>query len=150
MIKKIVIIACIGLIFGCAKEEQKLVDDVFVDHIIEFEAQAKLRSIDLGSVLEELSVRLADIDADAVGQCITYVNGDKAIEINRATWNGLSDNQKELLVFHELGHCVLNRDHLNETDENGQCVSIMRESTRSCPISYNASSREEYLNELFK
>lgn len=150
MIKKILIIGLLVLLIGCSKDEEILVEPEFLAYLAEFEAEAQLRSKDLGETMETLSVRFVDIDSDAAGQCITYTNGERVIEINRTSWNSLADSGRELLLFHELGHCVLNRGHLNDKNEDGQCSSIMRESTQTCPINYNVTTREAFLNELFK
>jgi len=56
--------------------------------------------------------------------------------------------QKERLVFHELGHCVLNRSHLETVGTDGHCLSIMNSAQR-CSDNYNAQTREKYLDELF-
>ena len=62
------------------------------------------------------------------GVCIKYSSGYKEIQINPAHWENYSLEQKEQLIYHELGHCVLNRDHNNKLmDGNANCPdSIMR------------------------
>lgn len=46
------------------------------------------------------------------------------IEINREAWVDLSENKKTSLIFHELGHCILKRQHDNQ-ELFGQKTSIM-------------------------
>jgi hypothetical protein len=41
------------------------------------------------------------------------------VEINESYWYGISDLQKEQLIFHELGHCVFNRRHTNNVNKEG-------------------------------
>jgi len=48
-----------------------------------------------------------------------------------------------------LGHCVLNREHLDDADNQGNCVSIMTSGTGSCHINYTIATRKNLLDELF-
>lgn len=64
-------------------------------------------------------------------------------------WNTTSDRGKEFVVFHELGHCFLLRNHLEDTFLGGTCTSIMRSGTGSCRDNYGRLTRETYLDELF-
>lgn len=71
------------------------------------------------------------------------------IRINTETWDSLSAVQREILLFHELGHCLLGRPHDNNTLENGiKPESIMHATLLDehlYTLFYN-----DYLNELFK
>lgn len=49
-------------------------------------------------------------DSHIKGKCVKTSEGN-AIVIDRSFWKTLSDTSKEILVFHELGHCLLNRTH---------------------------------------
>lgn len=46
------------------------------------------------------------------------------IEINEYAWKILSEEQKLNLILHELGHCILNRDHTTES-KDGRPASLM-------------------------
>ena len=59
-----------------------------------------------------------------VGVCIKYGDGTKEILIRESAWNTYSTQQQEILIFHELGHCLLNRDHQDERYQ-GFKISIM-------------------------
>jgi hypothetical protein len=70
--------------------------------------------------------------SDICGKCTpSNKNSEpqKTVEINSTNspfWKTISDNDKEALVFHELGHCLLNRiTHKNDTFANGSPKSIM-------------------------
>ena len=85
------------------------------------------------------------------GKCKT--NGWlKKITINKKHWNRLDSLQKELLIFHELGHCILGRGHRNEKFPNDECISILdgKEEGFDCSNNYYSPSwRTYYLDELF-
>jgi len=56
---------------------------------------------------------------------------------------------KELIVFHELGHCFLQRGHREDALPNGACVSIMRSGIEDCLDNYTSETRSFYIDELF-
>ncbi len=47
------------------------------------------------------------------------------LKIDDFCWKNASQQEREALVFHELGHCWLNRDHRNDRFPNGVYVSLM-------------------------
>lgn len=47
------------------------------------------------------------------GVCMKVSTGMKFININQKHWRGLTEEQKEQLIFHELGHCELNKMHFD-------------------------------------
>lgn len=64
------------------------------------------------------------------GTCTIWTRGIwtlyKEIQIDPDKWLGYSEKQRETLIFHELGHCHLKREH-NNTEFNDGCPrSIMR------------------------
>lgn len=52
--------------------------------------------------------------ATQIGVCFSWTDGNREVYIDRATWPTLSTLGKEQLILHELGHCILNRPHLEE------------------------------------
>jgi hypothetical protein len=60
---------------------------------------------------------------------------------------------KEDLIFHELGHGLLSRNHLNSTLENNEWKSLMcggtKVNNRSWNINYRGIRRSYYIDELF-
>jgi len=64
-------------------------------------------------------------------------------------WETASFAEKEYVVFHELGHCALNRRHLDTKNADGTCLSMMQSGNGSCKMNYNAQNRSKYLDELF-
>jgi hypothetical protein len=78
------------------------------------------------------------------GLCQIYQNGDKKVLVSPSWWNckqyGLSGNciitrpdiEKRVLIFHELGHCLLNRDHDYEYNPDGTKVCDSYDSTNNC------------------
>ena len=48
-----------------------------------------------------------------VGVCFRGPNTTPTIKIDRDFWNGSTNVRKMILMYHELGHCVLKRGHVN-------------------------------------
>ena len=135
------------LLLGC--EENPLQSDPEFDPFLNsFDEAATERgvSIDLSSVTLYLS---EELQTAIHGQCIQYASGKSEIRIRRQYWNSASFWEKELLVYHELGHCILQRSHDDSTDDMGHCESIMRTSASTCRLEYSAGNREIWLDELF-
>lgn len=70
------------------------------------------------------------------------------VVINTKFWKRASDLSKESVVFHELGHCVLDRGHVVYDDKKWSCSpSLMgwRGATDRCYRQHY----DYYINELF-
>lgn len=75
---------------------------------------------------------------------------NKTITIDSLKWKFHSLEFKEYLVFHELGHCILKRNHSNLLLPLGECKSWMREDNSVCGINLiDVEWRKYYLDELF-
>lgn len=125
--------------------------DSFVDRMI-------LAQKDTSSNLTRLnrtSIKFGtNFDPYVIGTCTIYGSGTRIIQINpdfwygHGTWEGspAHASSKEQLMYHELGHCVLNRDHLNTTT-SGIADSIMN--SYHLNFSLYLSYYTDYLAELF-
>ena len=144
------------LLFSCTQND--LEPEVIVNPIDlgllpffqQFEEEAALRGIEVDLSSIGITGVIEDIDEDFVaGTCTygTHLPGDVVIDLT--FWNNSNNFTKEMVVFHELGHCYLRRDHLETRFSNGTCGSIMRSGTRNCFDNYNAQTRSFYIDELF-
>ena len=98
------------------------------DNDIEEELQVHFDNFIQEASLQGLEISLDEIDLDAyiqnieergtVGQCKSYSNGSKQVVIDQFFWNRASHLEREYVVFHELGHCILDRDHDDAKDAN--------------------------------
>jgi hypothetical protein len=65
----------------------------------------------------DVDISFKKLELPTVGLCWQQVQDDFKqgieIEIDPDFWFSSSDVKKEELLFHELGHCILNRDHDN-------------------------------------
>jgi hypothetical protein len=126
----------------------------YVDRFIEEGAQ---RGYEIDFNDTGLSIQFASaLPEDAAGVCSelgTGTSGSHEIEIRKTYWETLTDIQKERLIFHELGHCELNRPHDNSVFSNGDWKSIMRGSPlppdKTPIVNYTGTRRDYYIDELF-
>ncbi len=142
--------------YACTDQHEYRVEEEFVQYIDRFELEARNRGrlIDLENT--GLIVEFADLKDNQAGLC--YSEKPIRIEIDRAYWAAISltngaDLMKENLLFHELGHGVLGRDHLNSTLSNGDWKSMMcggdKVDNRPWNINYRGVRRNYYVDELF-
>jgi len=116
------------------------------DFITEGEARGYQPVIDPGI----LDIRFDTLTGSVTGQCLTYSDGRRAIKVGTSFWANASAFDKEFLVFHELGHCLLDREHLDTQRADGTCLSVMHSGQGGCRNVYGASTRTRYLDELFQ
>lgn len=70
-------------------------------------------------VISDLIVEFGDtgaISKRAIGLCWTSPNTTPRIMLDTTFFNAKNDDWRSSLIFHELGHCILNQDHrLNDS-----------------------------------
>lgn len=133
------------------KEVEPIVDRFISDYIY-FAKNDLTPYRDLGDAKQNLVIRIRKIDKPGtVGMCITYPGGFKIITLDSEYWyNTLDEDQKEFLVYHELGHCLLGQDHREEMVESeygNVKLSIM--ASIMLPINTYKERRGHYKYELF-
>jgi len=115
-----------------------------------FEEEAAARGLQIDLANASISGEIDNLDdGNVIGRCQygRYINNH--VTIDRQFWNRSSNLAREMVVFHELGHCFLGRDHREEAFQSGQCQSIMRSGTCCCRDGYSATTRSYYVDELF-
>ena len=100
---KTVYISLLLLLTSCYSSE---VDTVFTPYVDKFfiEAEKQGMHLDMG----KWSIKFGKPEG-ALG---LTVYSRKVIIINKDDWKILNETRRELLIFHELGHAILNRKHL--------------------------------------
>jgi hypothetical protein len=115
-----------------------------------FEAEAAKRNVKVDLVGAKITGAIDEIAAENVlGQCNFRQNHAHHLIIDKTFWTAASDRFREFVVFHELGHCALLRDHREDKLPTGACASLMRSGTLDCRDNYNATTRTLYLDELY-
>lgn len=112
--------------------------------------------------INNLIINYQDMEAPHCAKCNSRsLDSDiqKIISFNPNLNCSFADEQFEALVFHELGHCILGREHDNSTLPNGELKSLMNQHDlgvySSCVYAVGSDpcdlrfKRTYYLDELF-
>lgn len=107
-------------LIGCGmNNHQNWQDDEFKPHLHTFKNQYKI------SVTLPVYFSTNNMQDEWAAACFVYNDGFREIKVNPYWWYKFNYEQQEMLIFHELGHCIFDREHDNST--NGKCpTSIMR------------------------
>lgn len=81
------------------------------------------------------------------GVCVSSI---KVIFINGKVWNQITNSQREGLIWHEMGHCVLGREHETYSLDGVHPGSIMYPSMfRGEALKFYIGNKSYYKRELF-
>ena len=154
-------IVCIVIMLGCGKSSDFVYDvpDEFELHVKKFETEARARGKDIRitNLIIKYDASVSSVYC-AKSNVISSTNDvQKIILINpQACWQNLI--QLETLIFHELGHCILGRQHDTSLMPKGDAKTIMYpdDITLYSPCVYNVGNpcdltyrRPYYVDELF-
>jgi hypothetical protein len=81
-------------------------------YLTKFIQEMHNRKIYLSNIKVTMGFGFNLVDYNALGQCNMKT---KQVLINKAYWVNASDSEREALIFHELGHCILGRNHEDGT-----------------------------------
>ena len=98
------LILMLFLLSGCA--QPITIDSQIKPYFDRFE-------VNIGVSTFGINADMADLPAPLVGECVFLLDGTKIIHFDRTFWNQASDNQKEELSAHELGHCAMGLGHIS-------------------------------------
>lgn len=131
----------ISLLFvGCSFQDEYYysVNEAFVEYVDRFYLEAEKRGVEIQRY--NLTVTFHEIESSGVGG--RDGNGNIIVMIDPDSWYTNADElerHREYLMFHELGHALLSRQHTTkESIMNPKMVS-----------QYDESNRDTFLNELF-
>lgn len=137
--------------WNCSKEaEPKIIEeelqvyfDLFVSEASIHGVEIDLSSLDIGAYVKNIET------TGTIGQCISYSDGSNDVVVDARNWERIDEEEKEYVVFHELGHCILKKSHNDMQDDTGVCLSIMQSGEGLCQSNYNLNNRSAMLQELF-
>lgn len=66
--------------------------------------------------INNLTMGFSPLGNEYSGVCFTTLDNKKEIVVDPFYWQASSELMKEMLIAHELGHCVCNRDHTSYED----------------------------------
>lgn len=121
----------------------------FQKEVFEFERLARIYGQEklVQERLPLISVQFGNTKSIGLSLKGVCFHKEKAILIDKTAWSKFSDLQRQTIITHELGHCVLGRIHRYKKDKN-IAVSLMTPLLTDAVISYNKDS-EGLMKELF-
>jgi len=152
----ILFFAAIPALFSCKDKTEYRVGSDFEIYVQHFEQEAATRNRTFNFKSSGLIIEFSDLKEGVAGLC----NYEKPIriEVDKAYWDSLglqngTDQMREELIFHEMGHGILNRTHTNSVLLNDEWKSMMCGgnvvSGRTWNLNYHGERRAYYLDELF-
>lgn len=163
--KRLLTFGLLTLILSCEQDNPKpttyWIDDELLPYLDIFLAEASSRGLTITK--ENLIMEFGTASEEVCGQCLLSKNGGQrkiTIVQDSPCWLYAPILNREALVFHELGHCLLKRKHREDTLPNGAPASIMysKNDDPYSPCIYvigndtscnKAGRRTYYLDELF-
>lgn len=121
---------------------------------INFHDLSTLDFVEMGAVdLSSHFYNAANTPNTMAGICLEYEDGQKEILIDTEAWNNTITNyeRQKVLIWHELGHCVLLRAH-KDSKHRGYNLSLMNSIliSRTDYLRFeNATYGDVYAEELF-
>lgn len=143
------------MLSACAEEIPK--DEVIIDAQVMPYVEQFINDAHSYGVYElsDTSVILVDtlaVAGSSVGLCTVTLRG-KTITILRSWWNMNDDKAREIVIYHEMGHCALGRMGHNNgqvTTQNGLIIPVSILNPNVINSNYFVEHRDAYLLELFK
>lgn len=142
------------MITSCAPFERPnslYIDPAFQYYVTLFETEAAARGFNIKIV--NLIMIFSDQfnGTNTLAECETWTDRTPVIRIGTEFWNDYqNESTREQVIDHELGHCILNRDHKDTYVNMGSRTipsSIM--ATYLFSDFYFDTYRDYYLDELF-
>lgn len=123
----------------------------FDPYIKRFEEEAKKNLGISDFKVGDIPINFGDtVNDEFDGVCNTYSDGTQEIFIKKSWWESTDETQREVMIFHELGHCRLGRDHDDELRAKGSHTYKLSIMYPVIPTTNDYSAqRTAYLTELF-
>ncbi len=149
--KYFIVSIAIILSISCTKENGgSKIDEGLRPYYDSFLFEAESRNITLPDSVLNINLIFTDINnSNVLGQCNHNPDSPDVVQIDRFYWRTFDEPTREFVVFHELGHCILDRGHKDSVDSNGNCISLMHSSVGICKFEFTGENRKKYIDELF-
>lgn len=133
------------ILSSCTYDHYHVIPEEVEPYVNEFFQDARKNGLEIN--LEDFNIDISFSQlVNASGECNF---NDGIILIDSSAWSSFHPLQKRLIIYHELGHCILNRDHYDKTFFNGENVSYMRGTNNFSENLVGQKWHDYYLKELF-
>lgn len=144
---KLVLFSVLPLIVSCGTFQPTEVGEIhpeFKTYVEKFQAESGIQTLNI-----KMSF-INDFDDEVVGSC-RYSKPIRKIIISQIFWKNASLASREQLIYHELGHCVLNKPHDDSlTIINGEYIPNSVMNSYMISDYFYVKYRDHYINNLFE
>ena len=91
-------------------------------------------------------------DTNVAGVCYfdhPFMGPEPTIVLQKEMWAKIGFSMKEVIIYHELGHCLLNRDHCEYVDPTRTGYASIMGPNAAHIVDNFVNNRKEMLDELF-
>lgn len=101
------------LLTGCGHERVVSIEPVYQIYVDTFIAEAAKRGRTI--IIDDLIIQtVPKLDGYTFGMCEVATWFTPTISVSKKLWDIHYEPQREILILHELGHCILGYDHYDE------------------------------------
>lgn len=144
------VLGVLVVLSSCEEEETIHLDTELELYFERFASEAANYDIDFDYQTDRVEGYLTQVEEQNVsGKCERNSVYPNRVYIDIDFWRRANDLNREYVVFHELGHCFLDRGHLDDSNAAGVCLSMMQSGEGNCKDTYSQLTRSVYLEELF-
>ncbi len=139
------LLVCVWVASGCGQATRQT--GQFEPYVASFEQDAARlnQTIEVNYIviqfgpLAPMTLGLCNLGADV-----------PTITVNQPAWATLSETQRQIVIYHELGHCVLKKGHDDDSyNVRGDRIKLTVMNSHPLELVDYTSFRDEYLQELF-
>lgn len=143
------LVIAITLTASCEKEKNQVIPDEVRPFVEQFFEAANARGKLLQLEDYDLTITFEKLSDNTAGNCNPLRR--RSIQLDPDYWKAISTCDRKFLIYHELGHCLLDRGHLNDSNIAGVCKSMMYDPGQAmCTLDFTSSIWQDYyVNELF-
>ncbi len=106
-------------------------------YLLSFQDEARAHGVLI--TFHGIDVQFGDLPAPQVGVCYS---GQLRVVVDQRVWDTYDSYRREVVIYHELGHCLLGKGHVAASTPAIMNPMLMWSS-------YYAAHRTELLNEFF-
>lgn len=142
----ILVLVSTFLVVGCGRANQ---DPAFAPYIEQWKIDSAARGITIMHP-ELVTIKFGEENSGTGGNCkigftILFAESPPEITINQKYWtNSLSEIGRKLLIYHELGHCVLGKGHSSDEE-----LDIMNSDSMIGSDTFFLKNPQPYLDRYF-
>lgn len=139
------------ILIGCGHKPVLRIDSDALPYVEKFEqAYAEIRSVPnykiVDLVVEFVDKFEGENRLNTIGLCFRGGGRSPKIQLLRSWWKTATENGREALVNHEIGHCTLYQAHREDKHPGGRPKSLMYPTVLA--YEFKDATRDEYMKEL--